>query len=96
MQTLPQVGMGCPAPHPGFWRVPLELLGSEVLGRAWVQKGGPECSVHMYRTASCSISDGRDPIRTRAKAIDENNPVFFRLVYMLGASRKAEGSVVVV
>lgn len=44
----------------------------------------------------CSISDGRDPIRTRAKAIDENNPVFFRLVYMLGASRKAEGSVVVV
>lgn len=51
MQTLPQVGMGCPAPHPGFRRVPLELLGSEVLGRAWVQKGGPECSIHMYRTA---------------------------------------------
>lgn len=85
MQTLPQVGMGCPAPHPGFRRVPLELLGSEVLGRAWVQKGGPECSVHVYRTAPCSISDGRDPIRTRAKAIDENNPVFFSTSLHVGS-----------
>lgn len=57
-------------------RLRFGLFGSKVLGRTWVQKG-PEWSVHMCRTPPCSIPDGRDPIRTRAKAIDGKCSYFF-------------------